>query len=256
VNAASITRGACSVARVGIFLFGLGAAAWGAYVFPSMQRDEPVERAASEILKGRDLQSRALLNLLAHSDGMLDRPICSPSGLRASATLRVALVKYETADGKAPTDDAYFELYHSVQAALRCSPSDAFMWVLLFWLDASRDGVTPKNSEFLQMSYASGPNEGWIGFWRVQVALPLLDRLSNRLSENAIDDFIKLLNTRILYNDLAAIVASETPGIRTRILASLKETDPVIRQSFAAALRAKGVDVAIPGVQAPDRPWH
>jgi hypothetical protein len=230
--------------------------AWGAYVFPSMQRDEPVERAASEILKGRDLQSRALLNLLAHSDGMLDRPICSPSGLRASATLRVALVKYETADGKAPTDDAYFELYHSVQAALRCSPSDAFMWVLLFWLDASRDGVTPKNSEFLQMSYASGPNEGWIGFWRVQVALPLLDRLSNRLSENAIDDFIKLLNTRILYNDLAAIVASETPGIRTRILASLKETDPVIRQSFAAALRAKGVDVAITGVQAPDRPWH
>jgi hypothetical protein len=170
--------------------------------------------------------------------------------------LRVALAKYEANDVKASADDADPELYHSVQDALRCAPSDAFMWVLLFWLDAKREGVTTKNSEFLQMSYATGSNEGWIGFWRVQIALPLLDRLSGRLSEDVIDDFTKLLNTRVLYKDLATIVASETPGIQRRVIASLEKTDLVIRQSFAAALHANGVDTALPGVQQPDRPWH
>ena len=54
MNAASITREPFSVARVIFFLLDWVAAAWGAYAFALTQQDEPVERAASEILKGRD----------------------------------------------------------------------------------------------------------------------------------------------------------------------------------------------------------
>jgi hypothetical protein len=249
-------RRAYFLARVIIFLLGSVAAAWGAYQFSLARQNEPVERAASDLLKGRGFSSRTLTKLISDSDGAAAHAICTPSELRSLVVLRIALLKSEIADGKALDNAAYLRLYQQVLAALECSPSDSFLWEILFWLDASRDGLTPQNTKFLRMSFGSGPNEGWVAFSRVQVALPLLDRLPDQLSQNVIDDFVKLLNTQILYNDLAAVLANEPPGVQSRVIGSLKATNLPVRQSFASALRDKGVDVIVPGVQAPDRPWH
>jgi hypothetical protein len=255
----ALYRTAYFVARVSIFLFGLGAIAWGAYQYPSMPQRERVERTASDLLKGREFSSRTLTNLLSNSDSAAARAICVPGVLRSLVVLHIALLKSEIADGKASAasaDASYVQLYQLAKAALGCSPSDPYIWMILFWLDASRHGLTPENAKFLQMSYESGSNEGWIAFERAQIALPLLYRLPAQLSQNVIDDFIKLLNTRILYNDLAAILASEPRGVQSRVIESLNATDLAVRRSIASALRDKGFDVVIPGVQAPDRPWH
>jgi hypothetical protein len=253
VSVPSITGGAYFLARVSIFLMGLGAAAWGACVFPSLQQQEPIERAASELLKGHEFSPRALTNLLARSEAAGSRTVCEPNELRGLVTLRIALLKSEIAN-HAPTDASYLQLRSLAQSALECSPSDAFVWTILFWLDASKHGITPNNAKFLQISYASGLNEGWIGFWRVQVAFPFLDRLPDALSQCVIGDFIKLLNTQAMYKELAEILASEPPGVQMRVVASLKATDPMVRQAFARSLHDKGID--IPGVEAPDRPWR
>ena len=138
-------RRAYFVARVVFFLFGLGAAAWGAYQFASTQQEEPVERAASDLLKGRGFPSPTLMKLLARSDSIEIAAICSPSALPPSASLRVALVKYETADGKAPTDDAYFELYHRFKPRSGARHRMHIMWDVTVlarcqqrWLDAEK----------------------------------------------------------------------------------------------------------------------
>jgi hypothetical protein len=254
-----LNRRAYFFARVIIFLFGSVAVAWGAYQFSLTRQQEPVQRAASDLLKGRGFSSRTLTKLLSDSDSAAARAICVPSELRSLVVLRIALLKSEIADGKASVasaDASYVQLYQLAKAALECSPSDAYIWMTLFWLDASRHGLTPENAKFLQMSYESGSNEGWVAFGRVQVALSLLDRLPDRLSQNVVDDFIKLLNTGVLYDDLAAVLVDEAPGVKTRVIRSLDAVGPSVRQKLSKALRDKDADVVIPGVQAPDRPWH
>ena len=83
------------------------------------------------------------------------------------------------------------------------SPGDPFVWLTLFGLDAARNGLTPGNERYLRLSYALGPNEGWIAYWRVQLALAQFERLPTDLSNDVLDDFVKLVDTQVLYQEIA-----------------------------------------------------
>jgi hypothetical protein len=126
----------------------------------------------------------------------------------------------------------------------------------LFWIDAAKNGLTPKNANYLRLSYALGPNEGWIGLWRVQLALALFERLPKDLADDATDEFIRLVNTQVLYQEAAAIFSRATPAVQGRLVEQLKTANPVPRQIFARVLYDKGFDVNIAGVDRPARPWQ
>ena len=116
-------------------------------------------------------------------------------------------------------------------------------------------GLTPQNVLYLQMSYNNAPNEGWIAYWRLQVALAYFYCLPPDLSDKVVADFVKLLDTQILYNEVAAIFARSPDATKDRIIDALKNASPTSRLAFAKVLSDMGVKATIPNTKMPTLPF-
>jgi hypothetical protein len=243
-------------ARIFVFLFGLGAVAWGGFVLPIFKQQMPLHRVANELLKGRNFDLRKLITerqrvLAARSK------ICNPTALRDAVVVGRTIVVGSIPIGQIATDSEAGLLEGSVRSAVACAPTDAFAWLALFWLDTAAHGVTPQNTRYLEMSYNAGPNEGWIAYWRVQVALTYFEHLPPDLSDKVAADFVKLLDTQVLYNEAAGILAQLPDATKSRLADAVKNAKPDSRQTFARVLSDTGVNVAIPNTQLPTVPlWE
>ena len=154
-------------------------------------------------------------------------------------------------------ESSYDALNDAAREALGCSPADSFVWLTLFWIDVARHGLQAENANYLRISYASGPSEAWIALWRNQLAFTLFDRLPADLADDAVGEFIKLVNTRQLYWQTGKIFENASPDGQHRITEHLKTADDVAREAFLIALHREGVDVAVPGqLPSEPRPWR
>jgi hypothetical protein len=240
--------------RVFIFFLGLGAVAWGGLVLPLLRQQAPVNRVASELLKGRDFGLQTL-TAEAQAASAEQSPVCSPTELRSAVVLGRAILSDAVGSDHASVEPDYLSLVSSARRAVSCSPGDPFAWLTLFGLDAARNGLTPENERFLRLSYALGPNEGWIAYWRVQLALPQFKRLPSDLSNEVVADFVKLIDTQVLYQETAAIFAKAPPEAQRQIGDHLKNAKTNPRQIFARMVYDEGLE--IPGItQPPERPWR
>jgi hypothetical protein len=246
------------IARALICLFGLSCVFWGASMLPAFRQETTLNRIASDLLRGGAFKLPVLSEEAEQIGTVRGSTFCDPAALHSVVVIRVAILQKAIAGAdRASVDAASVSLYNSAKTALACSPADPFTWLTLFWLDAAKSGLTPENTNYLRLSYALGPNEGWIGLWRIQLALPMLDRLPSDLSSDAINEFVKLVDTQVLYREMSAIFVSLGPAVRSRIVEQLKTAaDPLPRQVFARTLYDHGVDINIPGVDPPTRPWR
>ena len=240
--------------RIFVFLLGLGAVAWGGVVLPLVRQQTPVNRVASELLKGRDFKLQTL-TAEAQTASAEQSPVCSPTELRSAVVLGRAILSDAVGSDHASVEPDYLSLVSSARRAVSCSPGDPFAWLTLFGLDAAKNGLTPENERFLRLSYALGPNEGWIAYWRVQLALAQFKRLPTDLSNDVVDDFVKLVDTQVLYRETAEIFAKAPPEAQRQIGDHLKNSETNPRQIFARVLYDKGLE--IPGItRPPARPWQ
>ncbi len=245
------------LARGFIWLLGLGAVAWGGFVLPLFWQQATLDRVATELLQGHNFKMQFLLDEAQQAEAAERSSFCNPTELRDVVILRLSILNQAiAATNRTLVEAGYAPLYAASHRALACSPADPFVWLTLFWLDAGKGGFTSENAGYLRLSYALGPNEGWIALWRVRLALALFARLPTDLSNDAIDDFIKLVNTGHLYSETAAIFASAAPAAQSRIVAQLKTAKPIPREIFAKTLYDRGVDVNVPGVDKPEHPWQ
>jgi hypothetical protein len=242
------------------WLLGLGAVAWGVFLLPSFWQQAPLRVVASELLGGYTFKPQWLQDKSRQVEAAEQSSLCNPATLHDIVVMRLAIL-----DGAIATADqtsiaaAYTPLYNSARTALTCLPADPFVWLTLFWLDASKNGFTPTNANYLRFSYALGPNEAWIGLWRSRLAFSMFARLPDYLSDDALHDFIGLLDTAQLYRETAEIFAKTAPAAQSRILARLKNAKVIPRQTFAKMLYETGVDVDVPGVdfsRPHDRPFE
>jgi hypothetical protein len=84
----------------------------------------------------------------------------------------------------------------------------------------------------------------------------MFDQLPPDLASFAVNDFIKLVNTGQLYAQTAAIFKNASTAAKSRIVEQLKTVNLITRQDFARLLRDNGLEVDIPGVEVPARPWQ
>lgn len=230
-------------------LLGLGAVAWGVFLLPSFWQQAPLSVVASELLRGYTFKARWLQDKSRQVEAAEQSSFCNPTMLHDIVVMRLAILDeaIATAD-QTSIASAYTPLYNSARTALTCLPADPFVWLTLFWLDASKNGFTPTNANYLRLSYALGPNEAWIALWRSRLAFSMFARLPDYLSDDALKDFIGLLDTGQLYPQTVEIFAKATPAAQSRILAQLKEAWAIPRQAFAKMLYEGGMDVDVPGV--------
>ncbi len=243
--------------RTFLCLLGIGAVAWGGFFLPRFWHQAPLDRVALELLRGEVFKRQALLEEAPEVDAVEKSSFCDPTELHNAVVVRLAILNEAiTAKDHELIEAGYGPLNDSARRALACGPADPFTWLTLFWLDVARHGFQPDDADYLRLSYALGPNEGWIALWRNQLAIALFERLPIDLSNDAIEEFIKLLNTGGLYSQTVAIFASAAPAVQSRIAASLKFAQPLPRQIFARSLYEKGLGIDIRGIDRPARPWQ
>jgi len=244
--------------RTFICLLGLGAVIWGGFALPLFWQQAPVNGVASAILRGHTFKMQWLSGATRQAEAAEQSAFCNPTALHNAVVLRLdALDKAIAATNQTLVDSAYSPLFDAIRKALSCAPADSFVWLALFWLDAGKHGFDSDNANYLRLSYALGPNESWIALWRSRLAFALFERLPTDLADDAIDEFVKLVDTEALYPETAAIFVSAGSTAQSRIIAHLKTVRDIPRQIFARTLQDKGMSVDVPDVYRPgsERPW-
>ncbi len=244
--------------RIAVSILAIAAIAWGGFMLPLFWRQAPARYVAAKFLQGQTFKTRWLLDEAQQVEAAATYPVCNPAVLRNLVVIRLAILNEAVAErDRTLMEGATGPLNEAAKQELTCLPADPLAWLTLFWLDAGKHGLRPQNENYLRLSYALGPNEGWIALWRNRLAFQLFDQLPADLADDASDEFIKLVNTGQLYWETAAIFESATPAAQSRIVEHLKTASAISREAFARVLYGKGLDVTIPGVEWGEaRPWR
>lgn len=243
-------------ARLIIGIFGVAAVGWTVFVLPRFWSQATISQAAARIIAG-DVYTPDAMAALEQSLWP-DRSLALRPAVLGPASI-ILLRQTEEAIARAdlqPLNSRLTVLHDAVTHAILNAPEDSYEWLALFWLESYLYGFDAQQLRYLQMSYAIGPQEGWVAVKRNRIVLGLYATLTNDLKEAAVNEFVGLVRSQF-YADAADIVSDSTPAVREALSARLAQLPNPDRQSFAKVLTDKGFfDMDVPGVNtARSRPW-
>jgi hypothetical protein len=244
-------------ARAFVCLLGIGAVAWAGFVLPSLWWQIPLNSIAAEYVQGHNLPLQSLSEEARRIKTLEQASPCNPTALHDRVILRLSILEEAVTQHVEPlVGSARTPLYEAIRDSLACAPADPVVWLTLFWLSVRGHDVQPRNIGYLRLSYAFGPNEGWISLWRNRLAMTLFERLPADVADHALDEFVKLVGTGRLYSETVAIFASVSPVIQSRIVRQLKNSSAVSREVLASLLYDRGIEIKIPNTTNPTlEPW-
>lgn len=243
--------------RILISGFGSVAVVWGFFTFPIFWQQSALKKIEQHIIAGDSFKASTLAPLLpilaVVGQGKWDRP----STLSSASAIDLRLLEQAFAENdRTNIDKLMAETGEMIRKSLADSPSDSFLWMVLFWLENTQNGFNRAHLKYLELSYLLGPNEGWIAAKRNRFALAIYSVLPADLAENAVNEFARLVDSRFFF-EAADILQGPGWPIRSTLLAGLKDIDEVNRETFGKAIFKLGYDVIVPGVERPDwRPWQ
>jgi hypothetical protein len=237
-------------------VLGMAGILWGISVAPVFLRASPLQEIASRIIREQAFKLETLLELAPALESVERQSFCEPASLRSAAIIRVRIAEttLAQADGGSSIDKRFAEARDTVHQALTCSPADSFLWLSLFWIEATSSGFRPELFDLLRMSYRQGPNEGWIIQKRNHMAIAMFSFLPQDIAELALEEYPKLLQPEFF---VTAVNIFMGPGrsIQDKLLSRVANVPRSQRQRFAEILLERGVEVAIPGVVLQQRRW-
>jgi hypothetical protein len=180
--------------RTILVTFGCAAVAWGLYALPVFARQTPIERVATHVIGGDPFRPKVLAATMPLVEAAEQAEQCRPVALRSAAIIRTRVAEQAIVDGE-DIDASLSALRNSIRRSLTCSPTDPFMWVVLYWVECAERGFQPNYLEYLRLSYRLGPNEGWIGLRRNGLTLAVFGQLPPDLAEKATEEFVGLLDS-------------------------------------------------------------
>jgi hypothetical protein len=254
--ATRISRTASAAIRGCLIVVGCLAIVWGLATFPAARIQSSLSETASRIVDGESYRLESLMALMPQVEAAERAGLCRAGALHGAAIVRLRVAEEAMAAGRRDLIDNELERLHdTIRASLSCSPADPFLWLILFWVENTRNGFKTENLKFLRLSYALGPNEGWIALKRNHVALSMLGSFPPDLRELTIAEFAKLVDTE-LYNQAALILTGPGWAARDVLLTRLATLPQRQREGFARVLRQRGYDLTVPGVVERERPYR
>jgi len=255
--AANRTKVAFTIAsRIFVCCMAVVTIAWGCYVMPIVWSQSGAAQIAGYIISGDPFQAKVLTSLTPRLDIIQSEKWDHPSAVRNSAVIRLRIFENEISDGDQKSIDIQLtKLRETVAKSLANAPADPFLWVVLFWLENTQNGYNTEHLKYLRMSYALGPEEGWVAVRRSRIALAIFPQLPPDIAEYAKSEFVRLVDSRMYYEAADILVG---PGwvIRSTLLAGLKDATELNRKLFDNTVYRMGYDVSVPGVeQREKRPW-
>jgi hypothetical protein len=240
--------------RTLLVILGCAAVAWGMHALPVYARQASIERVAAHVIGGDPFRPEVLAAIMPQVEAAEQSEQCHPTAMRSAAIIRTRIAEQAIVDGE-DIDASLNALRNSVRRSLACSPTDPFLWVVLYWVECIERGFQPNYLDYLRLSYRLGPNEGWIGLRRNGLTLAVFGQLPPDIAEMAIEEFAGLLDSGF-FDQTIAIITGPGWGERDILLPRLKTVRLRNREVFAKMLYRLGYDAVVPDVVLPDhRPW-
>lgn len=233
------------------------ATGWAIFVAPIFWSEAFVSKVAGRILGGEIYKPEVMKGILDKAD-LLGNAAVHPAILSKIAIIRLRSAEEAIASGdQQRINNSLAILEDTIVAALSSQPTDAFQWLILFWLNDLRGNAKFDHVRYLRMSYALGPNEGWIAAKRNKIALAHYANLPRDLADYAVVEFVSMVRSQ-LYEEAKDVIAGPGWPNRHLLLLQLKDLNENTRRIFSRVLYDKGLDdVPVPGIETrPQRPWR
>jgi hypothetical protein len=228
---------------------GICSIAWAVFSIDVNLGAAPVVGAAEAVLGGETLNSETLGGFRRQSGPKSADRLRPAAALEDLAVIRLRLLEMKLNGGGLQAGSSDFaDLETALTAALAKDPNNSFLWFADYWLSRVKRDDSGRGIESLRMSYAMGPNEGWIAQRRNPVALTNFSSLPPDLAEQALSEFVRLVKSR-LYADATNILAGPGWPLREKLLSRLAPLDEVDRRAMSRELSKREIDgVSVPGI--------
>ncbi|MCK1579610.1 hypothetical protein IVB03_08460 [Bradyrhizobium sp. 168] len=241
--------------RAVLLLIGAGGVLWSLVGLPSFRLTTPARAIVARIVVDQRFRPGVLADALSRITAHPVPIIVQPELKQAEALIRLS--KAEDAmlrDSAEQAEQQVKDSESSIRASLSASPSDSFLWLLLYSTSLARRGLDPSQTGFLVQSYRTGPFEGWISLRRNRLALAAWSALAKATQDTVVSEFAALVDSDFIEE---ASINLTTAGWsqRERLAASLAGVDIAVRERLVKRLAVDAVKIKIPGVETDDRPW-
>ncbi|RXH16940.1 hypothetical protein [Bradyrhizobium guangzhouense] len=217
--------------------------AWSLICLPIFANQTRLAGARELILRNVPLSDADLDPLGAALARAAAEGECVPQLDRDAAIVRLRLAENAFVPERAGSIDTRMEqLEAAVRKSLNCAPTDAYLWLVLFWVKNQRNGLSAADFDLLRMSYRLGPNEGWVARKRGHLALVMFDALPPDLADQVVSEFARLVKTE-LYTEAIELMAGPGWPHRDRLLAGLSAVPERNKAIFLKAMADLGYDV-------------
>ncbi|WP_298241374.1 hypothetical protein [uncultured Bradyrhizobium sp.] len=239
-----------------LLLLGLIGGLWSNSTLPTFRSLLAVREVIDRIVVEDRFKPGVLTNIQVWLDALSVPLVQHPDVARAKALVAVRKSQETMAHDGAVGADLLVEVGEQrVRSTLAQSPADSFLWQTLYSVATFRGGFAESNIQFLELSYAAGPFEGWIASRRSRLALASFPMLSSRLQGRVIAEFAALVDSDFIE---VAVNNLETVGWAQResLLSGLKTVDMESKERLSRRLSADGINVKVPDIEFDERPWR
>lgn len=246
---------AVTTLRSQFLLCGLLGVIWSYAALPSFWLTVPAHNVASRIIAGERFKPEILPQMLSQMEAAPRPGIVQSEYYRAQALIGVSAGEVAAQGSGSDFDREISDAESRLRAALSVTPSDAFLWLLLYSVGTARNGFDPAYVRLVEKSYIAGPHEGWIALRRNRLALAVFALLNDITQKAVVTEFSELVDSDFI-DAAAANLTTIGWEHRAPLLAGLEQTDVASRESLARRLSRDGFKVPIPGVDRDDRLWR
>ena len=139
---------------------------------------------------------------------------------------------------------------------LRCNPYSSLTWTILAFVETQGDNNPERILAYVDMSDLTGPREKLTILRRVELLLPLFDRLDERQKARLGQQIRQLAQERALF-PLALFVIRATPVQATFLVEQLSQLNEKHQKRVATYIRRLGGYIDLPLVEPEgQRPWR
>jgi hypothetical protein len=232
---------------------GLLAIFWSVSTYQRLWPYRDIEAIGYRIVLGDSFKVSVLEAIEPVADQAIESPNCNTPAMRGAVFVKVHLYELKAAESdRIALNKLSGDLRKAIGKSLGCSPYDPFFWFVDYWMEVSNSGISEKALRLLQMSYATGPHEGWIALRRNRFALAAFPSLKSDLQQQVLDEFADMVEAGFV-DQAAANLAGPGWPIRDKLLERLAHVRQYNREVLARLLENQGVRLEIPNVETKER---
>ncbi|MCK1606586.1 hypothetical protein IVB02_35740 [Bradyrhizobium sp. 166] len=235
--------------------FGMLGVLWSYSVLPSFVMAAPARDISARVMADERFKAGVLMKIFERMETFPRAEMTQPEFIQAEALLALRTAEEAVlSKSSKEADRAAAVAENKVRASLVNSPTESFLWLMLYSVATTRNGFDSQYLSWLDRSYAAGPHEAWIALRRNRLALNILPVLSEATQRVVLSEFAEIVDADYI-DEATASLMSVGWAHRTRLLSQLIEVDVGSRQALARRLASEGLKVSVPGVGQTVRPW-